>query len=122
MAEPAIAVVGLPGKWSTERLAEVVAERTGACPTIDLARVHLDLGRDTCTCDGLDLTRLDALLVKKIDLAYSPQNLDRIEILRWLEARGVAVFSRPDRIARLINRLSCTVELRPPASRCRRPS
>ena len=109
---PRIGVVGLPGKWSTEHLAAAVSSRIGACPIIDLSRVRLDLARGSCHHGELDLLQLDALLVKKLDESYSPWNFDRIEVLRFVERAGVRVFSRPDSIARLINRLSCTVELR----------
>lgn len=108
---PRIGVVGLPGRWSTDHLAEVVRDRVGACSTIDLGKVELDLAGGRCLHAGDDLVAYDALLVKKLDGSYSPQNLDRIELLHYLQARGVRVFSRPERIGRLINRLSCTVEM-----------
>ena len=106
-----IGVIGLPGRWSTDHLAKVVADRVGTCSTIDLGAVSLDLAAGTCLYEGEDLCGYDALLVKKLDESYSPQNLDRIEVLHYLQARGVRVFSRPERIGRLINRLSCTVEM-----------
>lgn len=109
---PLIGVVGLPGKWSTERLADAVEERTGQRLVIDLAETSLDLASGSCDFRGRDLASLDALIVKKIDEVYSPQNLDRLEVLHFLEAQGVRVFSRPAHIGRLINRLSGTVELR----------
>ena len=37
MTNPRIAVIGVPGKWSTEVLAERIAAKTGACPVIDMA-------------------------------------------------------------------------------------
>ncbi|MCB9916346.1 MAG: GAK system ATP-grasp enzyme [Planctomycetes bacterium] len=109
---PALAVAGLPGRWSTERLADAVEERTGRRLVVDLAEASLDLASGVCDFRGTDLAELDAIVVKKIDEVYSPANLDRLELLRFLEARGVRIFSRPDRIGRLINRLSGTVELR----------
>lgn len=44
MSKPRIAVVGIPGKWSTEALARAVAERLGACPVIDMGAAELRLG------------------------------------------------------------------------------
>lgn len=108
---PRIGVIGLPGRWSTDHLAEVVADRVGACTTIDLGAVELDLARGRCRHGVDDLVEFDALLIKKLDESYSPQNLDRIEVLHYLQARGVRMFSKPERIGRLINRLSCTVEM-----------
>ena len=55
---------------------------------------------------------LDALVVKKVSAAYSPDMLDRLEMLRFLKARGLPVFSNPESVLRLVDRLSCTVSLR----------
>jgi ribosomal protein S6--L-glutamate ligase len=61
---------------------------------------------------GEDLCRLDALIVKKISASYSPNTLDRLELLRVAEQCGVRVFSRAENMLRLVDRLSCTVTLR----------
>lgn len=106
-----VGVVGLPGKWSTETLADAVEQRTGFRLVIDMAQVVLDLATGKLWYQGHDLTELDALLVKKISLEYSPNSIDRLELLRVAEAAGVRVFSGAERILRLIDRLSCTVTL-----------
>ncbi len=112
MANPKIGVIGIPGKWSTETLADAVEARTGFRLVIDMAEVGLDLASGQLLFRGQDLCQLDALLVKKISAEYSPNTLDRLELLRVAEAAGVRVFSRAERILRLIDRLSCTVTLR----------
>ena len=48
---------------------------------------------------------------KKISALYSPNTLDRLELLRVDEQAGVKVFSRAENVLRLIDRLSCTVTL-----------
>jgi ribosomal protein S6--L-glutamate ligase len=112
LANPKIGVIGIPGKWSTETLADAVEARTGFRLVIDMAEVGLDLASGQLLFRGQDLCRLDGLLVKKISAEYSPNTLDRLESLRVAEAAGVRVFSRAERILRLIDRLSCTVTLR----------
>ena len=112
MAEPRIGVVGIPGKWSTETLADAVEERTGYRLVIDMNGVSLDLERQRLVFQDVDLCRLDALIIKKISASYSPATLDRLELLRVAEQAGVRVFSRAENILRLIDRLSCTVTLR----------
>ena len=112
MAEFRIGVVGLPGKWSSEVLADAVAKRTGFRQIIDMADVSLDLDRGQLLYSEHDLCNLDALIVKKITRDYSHNTLDRLELLRVAEARGVKVFSGAENILRLIDRLSCTVSLR----------
>ena len=112
MAKYKIGVIGLPGKWSTETLADAVEERTGYRLVIDMGEVSLDLERQRLLFQEQDLCQLDALIVKKISARYNPNTLDRLELLRVAEQAGVRVFSRAENILRLIDRLSCTVTLR----------
>jgi tetrahydromethanopterin:alpha-L-glutamate ligase len=112
LADYRIGVIGIAGKWSTETLADAVEERTGYRLVIDMAEVSLDLERQRLLFQDQDLCQLDALIVKKISASYSPNTLDRLELLRVAEQAGVRVFSRAENILRLIDRLSCTVTLR----------
>ncbi len=112
MTELKIGVIGIPGKWSTEALADAVEARTGFRRVIDMGAVALDLEHGRLMHDGEDLCTYDALIIKKISEIYSPHVLDRLELLRMAEAKGVRVFSRPEAIIRLIDRLACTVSLR----------
>jgi len=112
LAEIKIGVVGIPGKWSTEVLADAVELATGFRLVIDMAAVCLDLASGSLRYGRHDLCRLDGLIVKKISASYSPNTLDRLELLRVAEQAGVRVFSRAENILRLIDRLSCTVTLR----------
>ncbi|MEP4032386.1 GAK system ATP-grasp enzyme [Roseibium polysiphoniae] len=111
MTEPRIGVIGIPGKWSTETLADAIEERTGFRLVIDMAQVSLDLTTSSLWFRGIDLCGLDGLIVKKISEEYSPRTLDRLEMLRVAENRGVKVFSSAENIIRLVDRLSCTVTL-----------
>jgi ribosomal protein S6--L-glutamate ligase len=106
-----IGVIGIPGKWSTEALADAVEQATGFRQVIDMAEVTAELDSGRLVYRGEDLTRFDALLVKKISAEYSHHSLDRLEMLRQLERAGVRVFSRVENILRLIDRLSCTMSL-----------
>ena len=112
MVDLKIGVVGIPDKWSTETLADAVAEKTGFRQIIDMGKVNLDLAKNRLFYKDLMLCDLDALIIKKITAHYSPDTLDRLELLRVAECSGVQVFSAVERIQRLINRLSCTVTLR----------
>lgn len=107
-----IAVIGIPGKWSTEVLADRLEAKTGFRLVIDMAEVKLDLSTQSLHYKGMELTELDGLAVKKISAHYSPNTIDRLELLRIAEARGVRVFSGAERMLRLVDRLSCTVTLR----------
>lgn len=112
MTDKKIAVVGIPGKWSTEALADALEAKTGFRLVVDMADVTADLATGTVTAKDIDLCKLDGIAVKKITEVYSPNSLDRLELLRVAEAAGVRVFSPAVNILRLIDRLSCTVTLR----------
>jgi tetrahydromethanopterin:alpha-L-glutamate ligase len=106
-----IAVVGVPGGWSSERLADALEERTGFRLLVDLGKVSCDLATGKAYYEGFELTSLDGMAIKKVGPAYSPQLLDRLELLRFIETQGVRIFSRPDRIIAVLNRLTCTISL-----------
>ncbi len=107
-----IAVVGIPGKWSTEILADEIEAHTGFRLVIDMALVTHDLTSNHLYFQDHDLCALDGIIVKKISAKYSPNTLDRLELLRVAESHGVRVFSAAESMIRLVDRLSCTVTLR----------
>jgi ribosomal protein S6--L-glutamate ligase len=106
-----IAVVGIPGKWSTEVLADALEAQTGYRCVVDMADVVLDLDKKALVAGQTDLCGLDGIVVKKISQTYSPATLDRLEMLRVAEGAGTRVFSSTRSILGLVNRLSCTVTL-----------
>ncbi|GEM_PF-86302 len=111
-----IAVVGIPGGWSSEALADAVAQATGQRLLLDLGSARLDMAAGSVFCwgpghDPVDLCALDAVLIKKAAPQYSPDMLDRLELLRFVAGRGVPCFSDPTRILRLVDRLACSVTL-----------
>ena len=112
MTDLRIGVIGIPGKWSTEVLAEALETRTGFRLVVGMQDVCADLATGKLFAGGVDLCELDGLIVKKISQQYSPGTLDRIELLRLAENAGVRVFSRTETIIRMIDRLGCTVTLR----------
>lgn len=107
-----IGVVGTRGGWSSELLADTVAAKTGYRLLVDMEQVCLDLDKGKAWFQGVDLAGLDGLIVKKIGARYSPDLLDRLELLRFLAERGLPIFSSPLAIMRVLDRLSCTVTLR----------
>ena len=112
MVKPRIGVIGIPGKWSTETLADAVEKQTGFRLVVDMADISLDLEKNVLVSGSVNLCELDGIIVKKISAVYSPTTLDRLELLRVAEQAGVRVFSPALSMLRLIDRLSCTVTLR----------
>lgn len=108
MTNKRIAVIGTPGKWSTEVLADHLEQLTGFRCVVDMAEVVLDLQTGRLRYRDIVLNELDGVIIKKISETYSPAADDRIRMLASLEADGVRCFSRPDQVGRLINRLEGT--------------
>lgn len=109
---PRVGVIGIRDGWSSQRLTAAVAKHTGEDALIDLAHVALDLNTGRVTCGRFSLNDFDALVIKKLGERYSPELLDRLEILYHLSQRGVRIFSDPAALMRLLDRLSCTITLR----------
>ncbi len=107
-----IAVIGVPGGWSSELLADTVEKKTGFRCLVDLKTLVLDLAEGRVFNKDVDLTEMDACIIKKAGTFYSPHLLDRLEMLRYLgRRRGVRFFSDPEAIARVLDRMTCTVTL-----------
>jgi ribosomal protein S6--L-glutamate ligase len=107
-----IGVIGIEGGWSSEKLADTVAEKTGGERVlINMKDVRLDLPSGDAFYNGHNLADFDALIIKKIGARYSPDLLDRLEVLRYLHEKGLRIFSSPYSILRALDRLSCTVSL-----------
>lgn len=106
-----IGVVGTKGGWSSELLADTMAELTGFRLLVEMSEVRLDMPSGRTLFGGLDISELDGLVIKKIGARYSPDLLDRLELLRFLSERGMPIFSDPNKIIRVLDRLSCTVTL-----------
>jgi ribosomal protein S6--L-glutamate ligase len=78
---------------------------------IDLGHCVVDFGAGRVSHAETDLCQLDGIVVKKLGTVPGTHLLDRLELLRYVNERGVPVFSSPLRMLRLLNRLSCTVTL-----------
>ncbi len=111
MTDLKIAVVGIPGKWSTEVLADAIEAKTGFRLVIDIQQVVADLATPDVMYKNHSLCQLDGIIIKKISQEYSPTVINRLEILRFVEKCGVKIYSKPSEIIRLVDRMSCTVSL-----------
>ncbi|MBS3667055.1 GAK system ATP-grasp enzyme [Vreelandella boliviensis] len=111
MINKRIAVIGIPGKWSTDVLANHLEQRTGYRCVVDMADVVLELETGQLRYKDTLLNALDGVIIKKISEDYSPAADDRLRMLSSLEADGVRCFSSPHQVSRLINRLEGTAAL-----------
>lgn len=111
MSNKRVAVIGTPGKWSTEVLADHLERMTGYRCVVDMHDVVLELETGRLLYRNQLLNELDAVVIKKISEVYSPAADDRMRMLACLQADGVRCFSAPDQVGRLINRLEGTSAL-----------
>lgn len=106
-----IAVVGQPGAWSTERLANALRAAGAEAIVVDLAACALRLPEPGVWHQGRRLDVLAAVVKKIGDTAGGWAVRERLHILRHLEASGVPVWSAPDRLEVAVDRYRMTVEL-----------
>ncbi|WP_417578678.1 GAK system ATP-grasp enzyme [Nitrincola sp.] len=111
MSKPRIAVIGNPGKWSTEVLATALQQRTGFRLIADLSQTALDLTSGRLLFEQHNLCDLDGIIIRKVGTDYSPVCIERLEMLRVAEHAGVRIFSSAHSLIRLLDRLACTVTL-----------
>jgi tetrahydromethanopterin:alpha-L-glutamate ligase len=106
-----IAVAGVPGAWSTERLRDALAACGADAIVVDASACTVDLSGGAVLFDGDDAGRLDAVVVKKLGRTTDPLLPSRVQVLFQLEHRGVRVFSRPRAIADANDRYRMTQRL-----------
>lgn len=107
-----VAVFGVPGGWSTERLARALTDLGAEALVVDPAACSVRLPDPRVFLHGRPLPALDGVIVKKLgDPADGWAVQERISVLRHLAASGVPVVSPPDRLAAAVNRYRMTVEL-----------
>lgn len=107
-----IGVIGTPDNWSSLKLAETIERKTGYKCFINMSEVFFDLERGEIFSPGTDVSSLDAIIIKKLGKNYSPNFLNRLEILDSLSNKSIRIFSNPRKIMQVLNRLSCTLKLR----------
>ncbi len=106
-----IGVVGIHENWSSEKLLDTVARKTGSKFFIDMEKVCFDMETGKISTSEIDLATLDAIIVKKLGKEYSPNFLNRLSILNCLSNRGMKIYSHPQKISQVLNRLNCTLTL-----------
>ena len=60
-----IGIIGTPDGWSSETLADTVERKTGYRALIPLRDICLDLENGTAWYGDTDISKLDALIIKK---------------------------------------------------------
>ncbi len=106
-----VAVAGIPGAWSSERMAESLQGAGIQSFVFSPDAIEHDLTQDRMFAGDVDLSQLDGVVVKKLGDQGSAWSRLRLHPLRALEARGVRVFSRADAIDVAMDRYRMTMGL-----------
>jgi len=107
-----IGVIGIRGAWSTESLSAQLVRKGVGGAVLELNEICYDLNNYKFYHNHHQLDAFDGFILKKLGANYSPALLDELEMLELLERRGYTFFSSPQKVRRMISRLSCTVHLR----------
>jgi tetrahydromethanopterin:alpha-L-glutamate ligase len=99
-----VAVAGVPGAWSSERMCSALRERGADSFVFSLGDCLHDLTTGRVRLGELDLAALQGIVVKKLAPQDSPVARLRLHMLRSLEDRGVRVFSPADVIEGAMDR------------------
>lgn len=107
-----IAVIGIPGAWSSEIIRESFQKLPSASTTftVDIFQVsdlHYDIQANKVYFQGQDLEGYAAVIIKKLG-EYAPRILDWLDILGNLEDKGLPFFSSPKKLRNMISRIGCT--------------
>lgn len=107
-----IGVIGLKGAWSSEALSSALQKRGAGGQIIELSDIHCDMNAGEFFDNAGSLERFDGIIIKKMGRTYTPALLDQLDLLAWLNRKGLPIFSGPDRLRDMISRLGCTLRLR----------
>jgi ribosomal protein S6--L-glutamate ligase len=106
-----VAVAGVPGAWSTERMCQALRDEGIDSFAFSLSDCLHDLSSRIVLLHGEDLGRLHAIVVKKLGEQQEASARLRLHMLRELEQAGVRIYSRPGVIDTVMDRYRMTMKL-----------
>lgn len=110
-----IAVLGNPGSWYGRELQRAARERGHRCTRIDFCRLTAQVGFDSSTpplaAANVDLTRLDAVIVRTMPPGSLEQVVYRMDALLRLQSAGVDVLNPPKSIECAVDKYLTTARL-----------
>ncbi len=111
--ELSIAIIGVPGAWSSEHLKHALESVESATVTAEIIPVEslvFSVQDNLAYYQSKALTEFDAVVIKKLG-AYRPKILDWLDVLSNMEDKGLPFFSSPKKLRRMISRVGCTLGL-----------
>jgi ribosomal protein S6--L-glutamate ligase len=111
VTELKVAVAGVPGAWSSERMADGLRDAGVDSFVFSIGDCLHDLNSGEVWLDGRELGDLDGIIVKKLAGQDDPAARLRLHLLRALEDRGVRVFSATAVIDQVMDRYAMNQKL-----------
>jgi ribosomal protein S6--L-glutamate ligase len=108
-----VAVLGNRGSWYCSELRRAAESRGHRYSRVDFPNLVAGLGMDgpMLSADGLDLTSVDAVVVRTMPPGSLEQVVFRMDALARLEAAGVAVLNSPKAIECAVDKYLTTARL-----------
>ncbi len=108
-----IGVLGNPESWYVDDLIRAAAERGVRCERIDYRWMSGGVGPGAADirAGGLDLRRLDAVIVRTMPPGSLEQVVFRMDVLARLEAEGVTILNPPRAIEHAVDKYLATARL-----------
>ncbi len=106
-----VAVAGIPGAWSSERMREALQARGIESQVFALGDCLHNLNSGEVSLGGRSLSELNGIVVKKLAPQEDPSARLRLHMLRDLERAGVRMFSPPAVIERVMDRYAMNMAL-----------
>ncbi|MBL04505.1 MAG: 30S ribosomal protein S6--L-glutamate ligase [Planctomycetes bacterium] len=117
MTTPKIAILSSPDAWHVADLLRAAGTRKLSLEIADPEKLRVDCpgrpGSPQSIYSGkLELTRLDALLVRSIPGGSLEQVIYRMDVLQSLQAAGVVVINKPKAVEVAVDKYLCLSRLR----------
>jgi len=111
MASKRIAVVGIPGGWSSEKLKEAFLEEGAEAFLVPYDAIAASLPSLKVCLGSEDALSIDAVVVKKLGDSSDITLTERVAQLKAIQSLGTPVFSPPEAIEAAIDRMRMTLRL-----------
>lgn len=111
MASKRIAVVGIKGGWSSEKLKEAFLEEGAEAFLVPYDAISASLPSIDLRLGSEDVRSIDAVVVKKLGESSDIAMTGRVAHLKAIQSLGKPVFSPPEAIEGAIDRMKMTLSL-----------
>jgi ribosomal protein S6--L-glutamate ligase len=102
-----VAIIGIPGAWSSEILKEEFEKRNTQATILSIQDLNYNIQSNKVFYQEIDLESFDAIIIKKLG-KYAPRIIDWLAIFSKLEDKGLRFFSSPKKLKAMISRIGCT--------------